>query len=162
MGLLIHWASLSEGDEIVHSGPSWLLASHRWLRAAVADLTEAGRNRVRRFLDLIEANTTGVAEVIELAATGQERAIQNEPEFSLPEDAELSVRFADDILGGIMVIEGEGVRRRLADWEGKLYRPFPSHIETVPIQAIPYCYWANREPGEMLVWIDERQCKITG
>jgi len=96
MGLLIHWASLLEGDEIEQSGPSWLLASHRWLRAAVTDLTEAGRNRVRRFLDLIEANTTGVDEVIELAAAGQESAIRNEQDFSLPDDADDEQLSADE------------------------------------------------------------------
>jgi len=96
MGLLVHWASLLEGDEIDHSGPSWLLASHRWLRAGLADLSEPGRNRVRRFLELIEANTAGVAEVIELAATGQEPAVRNEPEFSLPDDADEDQLAADE------------------------------------------------------------------
>ena len=96
MGLLVHWASLLEGDEIDHSGPSWLLAAHRWLRAGLADLSEAGRHRVRRFLELIEANTAGVAEVIELAATGQEPVVRNEPEFSLPDDVDDDQLAADE------------------------------------------------------------------
>ena len=39
---------------------------------ACADRSEAGRSRVRRFVELIEANTSGVADVIEAAATGRE------------------------------------------------------------------------------------------
>jgi len=76
--------------------------------------------------------------------------------ISLSGDVGLSARFAEDLLGGITVIEGEGVRRSTAGWQGELYKPVPSPVETVLIRAIPYCYWANREPGEMLVWINQR------
>ena len=96
MGLLVHWASLLEGDEIDHSGPSWLLASHRWLRAALADLSDEGRNRPRRFLELVEANTAGVVELIELAATGQEPVVRNEPDFSFPDDNDDDQLSADE------------------------------------------------------------------
>ena len=88
MGLLVHWVSLLEGDEIDHSGSSWLLAAHRWLRAALADLSETGGHRVRRFLELVEANTAGVAELIELAATGRELSIPNEPDLAAADDSD--------------------------------------------------------------------------
>jgi len=72
MGLLVHWASLLEGAAIDRSGNVWLGEASRWMARACADRTEAGRSRVRRFLELVEANMVGVAEVIEAAAAGRE------------------------------------------------------------------------------------------
>ncbi len=72
MGLLVHWASLLEGTAIDRSGGVWLGEAMRWMTRACADRSEAGRSRVRRFLELVEANTSGVADVIEAAATGRE------------------------------------------------------------------------------------------
>ena len=65
MGLLVHWASLLEGVEVERLGTVWLAAAAKWLALAVADRSAVGRNRVRRFLELIEANTTSVADCIE-------------------------------------------------------------------------------------------------
>jgi amidase/aspartyl-tRNA(Asn)/glutamyl-tRNA(Gln) amidotransferase subunit A len=31
----------------------------------------------------------------------------------------------------------------------------PLHGVPTAIKAIPYCFWANRQPGEMRVWIRE-------
>ena len=78
MGLLVHWITLLEGDEIDHSGNSWLVASHRWLRSALTDLSDLGCNRVRRFLELVEANTAGLTEMIDIAASGQEPQSRDE------------------------------------------------------------------------------------
>ncbi|MFM7290921.1 MAG: hypothetical protein ACKO6B_06795, partial [Planctomycetia bacterium] len=72
LGLLVHWASLLEGPAIGRSGSVWLAEAGRWLDRACADRSEAGRSRVRRFIELVEANTSGVADVIEAAATGRE------------------------------------------------------------------------------------------
>jgi hypothetical protein len=73
----------------------------------------------------------------------------------LPGDAELQAIFEEDLLGGVMVIEGEGTRRDPGKWGHALYQPASSALETVPIRAIPYYAWANRSPGEMLVWIQQ-------
>ena len=72
MGLLVHWASLLEGPAIDRSGGVWMGEATRWMTRACADRSEAGRSRVRRFIELIEANTSGVADVIAAAATGRE------------------------------------------------------------------------------------------
>ena len=72
MGLLIHWASLLEGSAIDRSGVVWMGEAVRWMTRACADRSETARLRVRRFIELIEANTSGVADVIEAAATGRE------------------------------------------------------------------------------------------
>ena len=65
MGLLVHWASLLEGATVQRSGEDWLAAAARWTARAVADTSAAGRTRVRRFLELVEANTTGVLDVLD-------------------------------------------------------------------------------------------------
>lgn len=72
MGLLVHWASLLEGPAIDRSGGVWMDEAARWMARACNDRTDAGRMRVRRFIELIEANTSGVTDVIEAAATGHE------------------------------------------------------------------------------------------
>ncbi|MEI7781889.1 MAG: hypothetical protein WCJ18_08195, partial [Planctomycetota bacterium] len=72
MGLLVHWASLLEGVAIERSGPDWLAAAARWTARAVADRTPEGRGRVRRFLELVDANTTAVADCLERVASQRE------------------------------------------------------------------------------------------
>jgi hypothetical protein len=51
---------------------------------------------------------------------------------ALPEDAALETEFREDMLGGVTVVRGGG------------------------LVAIPYFGWANRGPGEMVVWIPTR------
>ena len=66
MGLIVHWASLLEGDLLARSGDEWLHAAEAWLAAALDDPAKASRSRQRRFLELVEANTSGVADLIDL------------------------------------------------------------------------------------------------
>ena len=59
----------------------------------------------------------------------------------LPDDAKLTSEFRKDMLGGIEVILGQGRRRvGLRD-------------EAVNLLAIPYAVWANRDVGDMDVWL---------
>ena len=72
----------------------------------------------------------------------------------LPRDSELSVRFERELLGGAALITGEALRRGSHARPGGLYRPVcPNEMERFRFKAIPYSLWANREPGEMRVWI---------
>ncbi|MFM8890018.1 MAG: hypothetical protein ACKOTB_00090, partial [Planctomycetia bacterium] len=71
-GLLVHWASLLEGDVVGRTGGEWMAEASRWMARAVADPSPAGRARVRRFLELVEANTSAIVEVVEAAASGRE------------------------------------------------------------------------------------------
>jgi hypothetical protein len=76
----------------------------------------------------------------------------------LPRDSQLSATFDPNLFGGVSVITGKAVRPVPQAWPGGLYRPESAltiEIETFPFKAIPYCFWANREPGEMHVWIRE-------
>lgn len=71
-GLLVHWASLLEGEAVERTGPVWLASASAWLGRGLADLSLQGRQRVRRFLELVEANSSGVVDVLEAAAIGRE------------------------------------------------------------------------------------------
>ena len=83
--------------------------------------------------------------------------VDNGPDLAnvvLPRDAEPSCAFEDKLLGGVPVITGEALRRNPKGGDGALYRPArPVQMERFTFRAIPYCLWANREPGEMRVWI---------
>jgi hypothetical protein len=56
------------------------------------------------------------------------------------------------------VITGEAVRIEPSTWPGGLYQAQSNvKYEQTPFtfKAIPYCFWANRQPGEMRVWVRE-------
>lgn len=92
MGLLVHWASLLEGASIERSGADWLAAAVRWTARAVAEGSVEGRARVRRFLELVDANTTAVADCIERVAsergTGGRRGRSPEDRFGEEEEGD--------------------------------------------------------------------------
>ncbi|MGB9598058.1 MAG: glycoside hydrolase family 127 protein, partial [Candidatus Poribacteria bacterium] len=75
-------------------------------------------------------------------------------DIALPRNAELSASFKSDLLNGVVIIQGKGLRKGKMDWENKLYQPVPDDIET-KITAIPYYAWDNRLAGEMVIWLPE-------
>jgi len=75
-------------------------------------------------------------------------------QIALPDDATFQARFDPSLLGGVVVIESQGLAPEPSSWEGKLYRPCEaSPSRNVPLRAIPYPTWDNRQPGEMAVWL---------
>ncbi len=74
--------------------------------------------------------------------------------ISLPSGAALTAKWDDSILGGVLTVQGTALRDD--PWEGGLYRVARRSASPVPIKAVPYCLWGNRQPGEMIVWI--RSC----
>jgi hypothetical protein len=76
----------------------------------------------------------------------------------LPRACELSVEYDASLFGGIPVITGEARRIEPASWTGGLYEPQAvldyADLPTT-LRAIPYSLWANRDPGEMRIWIRE-------
>ena len=77
-------------------------------------------------------------------------------DLMLPRDAELTVTRDEAVLPDVPIITATARRRNPEDWANVLYRPTDDNRLAAPLTAIPYCYWANREEGEMLVWL--RQC----
>jgi len=64
----------------------------------------------------------------------------------LADESVLQTEHREHLLGGVVVITGPG--RALAyDSRDRVTR------KEVTLTAIPYYAWANREPGEMAVWI---------
>jgi DUF1680 family protein len=45
------------------------------------------------------------------------------------------------------------VSRDAADWGSALYRNSPPAAKQSSARFVPYPFWDNREPGEMLVWV---------
>lgn len=73
----------------------------------------------------------------------------------LPRDRSLAPEFDQDLLGGIVKLTGQAEFERVDDWGSRLYRTEASANGATPITAIPYYAWGNREPGSMMVWIQE-------
>ena len=69
-----------------------------------------------------------------------------------PEDC--GIGWKPEKLGGIMEISTPGIRESGADWGDTLYSADKPIVSApVTLTWIPYYAWANREPGEMRVWI---------
>ncbi len=75
-------------------------------------------------------------------------------------EADAAVREEEDnvLPGGLPNLCYEGLRITRSGWSGsKLYDEARFDTEAVPLRAIPYCLWGNRQAGEMLVW---HKCRI--
>lgn len=84
--------------------------------------------------------------------------VDNEPNLAqivLPKEAKLTVEFDDQTLDGAAVVRGVGLRSDSSLWGDTLYNSAECEKREVPIKAVPYYTWGNREPGEMAVWIRE-------
>ena len=66
--------------------------------------------------------------------------------LSLPDENAFSVEHRPHLLGGVTVIQGRGIAKR-RDEQGKVV------TAEVQLTAIPYYAWANRQLGEMVVWL---------
>lgn len=92
---------------------------------------------------------------------GADNPVRDLRDLVLPLSLEAS--FVREVLGGVVVIEARGLFARPPGWEHRLYRtigsfgwpggagPYP-----IPLRAVPYYAWANREAGPMQVWIRSR------
>ena len=80
---------------------------------------------------------------------------KNLNDLILPSEEKLTVKFEPDLLGGVSVITGAAKRRQLQPWQDQLYHADRAVTEKISFKAIPYFTWANRAPGEMLVWMRE-------
>ena len=57
----------------------------------------------------------------------------------------------------VVALRGDALAPRVDEWDDVLYAPYrtaeAADYRTVPICAIPYYAWANRDAGPMLVWL---------
>jgi DUF1680 family protein len=68
----------------------------------------------------------------------------------IDEKVPLQEQFMADLFGGTAVITAQGWRKESGD---DLYSDDPPTLTPVQLKFVPYCYWANREQGEMRVWL---------
>jgi DUF1680 family protein len=74
--------------------------------------------------------------------------------LALPVHAPLGAETAPDLLEGLVRVTATA--QATEDGDGSaLYRTTPPANAPVPIAAVPYYAWDNREPGQMAVWIRE-------
>jgi DUF1680 family protein len=75
-------------------------------------------------------------------------------DVSVPPNVELTARYDQRLLGGIVVIEGKALSHPNENWNGQLYREFHANgTQPVNLRLIPYFAWANRGHSEMTVWM---------
>ena len=67
--------------------------------------------------------------------------------------APLKEQFDESVLRGTMVITADGFRQERHGFEGRLYRNAPPEYTPCTLRFVPYCFWGNREEGEMAVWV---------
>ncbi|MDR0487444.1 MAG: glycoside hydrolase family 127 protein [Treponema sp.] len=78
---------------------------------------------------------------------------ENLAALSLDTGSPLEECWREDILGGLMLIKACG-RRLITPGEPESFsEKYSPKSERVMLTAVPYGYWGNRSPGEMLVWI---------
>jgi DUF1680 family protein len=73
----------------------------------------------------------------------------------LPQQARLRAKHHESLLGGVTVVTARAKRQRAAAQNSELYGDDVAAAGATTMTAVPYCTWANRKPGEMLVWIRE-------
>ena len=71
----------------------------------------------------------------------------------LPRETPLDSEFDAELLGGVVRVTGTA-RRAAGEWDNRLYRAAGLSAD-VPFTAVPYYAWANRKPGEMVLWLPE-------
>lgn len=72
-------------------------------------------------------------------------------DLALVDTAALKTKFKPDLLGGVQVIEGTA-RHTITEPSSKA-----EASGEVQFTAIPYYAWANRGPGEMIVWLKRQE-----
>jgi DUF1680 family protein len=75
----------------------------------------------------------------------------------LPREAELRQSRRPGLLGGVVVVQAAGTAPVIGEGQDRLYGPETrgAAVKERSLLFIPYYAWANRDPGEMTVWVGE-------
>ncbi|MFJ2237757.1 glycoside hydrolase family 127 protein [Streptomyces sp. NPDC087859] len=138
-------ATAPDGEPPAETLPGWLRVRRHWSPGDTFTLDLALDARLTRPDPYVDAIRGCVA--IErgplvhcLEGVDQRPGIPFE-DLTLPYGSPLTVRHDPELLGGIGVVTADGLRRGGGD--------------AVPLTAVPYYAWANRQEGPMRVWIPE-------
>lgn len=70
--------------------------------------------------------------------------------------SEIQEEYREELLNGCMTLHLKGKRLSERSWQdGALYGSRKAEWEDAEFTAVPYCFWGNRMPGEMVVWLKE-------
>jgi DUF1680 family protein len=78
---------------------------------------------------------------------------ENLSSLSLDLNSQLEECWREDLLGGIMLIKAKGAKLITPPASESFSEKFYPQSEKATLTALPYGFWGNRTPGEMLVWI---------
>lgn len=73
-------------------------------------------------------------------------------QMGVPLNAEITPKTVKGLFGNTTVLEGNAILANEESWSGKLFAN-TAPVKSVKFRAIPYCFWDNRAPGEMRVWV---------
>ncbi|MCL1929015.1 MAG: glycoside hydrolase family 127 protein [Treponema sp.] len=76
--------------------------------------------------------------------------------LSLDVNAPLEEQWREDLLGGVTIVKAKGKRLVLPKESESFSEKFIPQTEDVELNAVPYGSWGNRNPGEMMVWIQQQ------
>lgn len=63
-------------------------------------------------------------------------------------------KYDKELFGGTTVVTLKGKKIVNNNWdENELYGTKKPIYDDIRLKAVPYCYWGNRKPGEMIVWM---------
>ena len=79
----------------------------------------------------------------------------NLQEAYLDTRAGFEVSYKEDLLEGINTIKAHGYMSVPEPWQGELYSEAEPQFKECEFTFIPYYAWANRDEGEMQVWVKE-------
>ena len=80
----------------------------------------------------------------------------NLPAFYVNTKEPIQEEYVEELLGGTTILKMKGKKISKDNWEeNELYKESEVIWEDAELTAVPYPYWGNRTPGEMLVWIKE-------
>ena len=153
-------ADISVGGEVASGvGPGYFEVRRRWRKGDRVELSMPMRPELLTSHPWVESNTGKVAirrGPIVYCLEQADNPAADVWDIEVNPDAPLRAEFRSDLLGGVVVVEGEAMARDTGVWKGKLYQPLKAASASrrpAKFVAIPYYAWANREPGPMAVWV---------
>lgn len=101
-----------------------------------------------------DSNRVAIVRGPEVFCLEETDNFKNLSSILISRSAELKEEYRPGLFGGCNVITCEAKRFLTDGWNGALYRSAAPKLEKVRLTAVPYGYWCNRKPGEMIVWLN--------
>lgn len=102
-----------------------------------------------------DSNKVAIVRGPEIFCLEETDNFKNLPSAFISRSAKLEEHYDETLFGGTTVITCRAKKISDENWNNdELYKAAKPMIEEVTLTAIPYGYWCNRTPGEMLVWLN--------